>query len=69
LLANDQLLKCKGFLLFTVDDNGTLNMCGDSACLNPAEQWGLENYANHNTITRKISAVPGIDESFDGFKF
>lgn len=62
LAANDLMLKSKGFLLFTVDEFGTLSMCGDSRDLNPAEQWGLENYANHNTITKKISS-----ESFDEF--
>ncbi|HET8688166.1 MAG TPA: hypothetical protein VFM18_16145 [Methanosarcina sp.] len=55
LMANDQLLKSKGFLLFCVDDFGVLTMCGDSSDLNPAEQWGLENYAHHNTITHKIN--------------
>lgn len=63
LAANDLMLKSKGFLLFTVDAYGTLSMCGSSIDLNPAEQWGFENYANHNTITKKVSC----ESSEEGF--
>ena len=46
LVANSEMLKSRGFMLFAVDPNGRLTACGDTSCLNQAEFNGLLKYVN-----------------------
>lgn len=53
LRANEILLSSKGFLLFTVDNNGDLLWCGDTTNLNPAEQRGLKSWRCEDITNEK----------------
>jgi hypothetical protein len=44
LRASELLLKSKGFMLFTVEDNGELMICAGTSSLNPAEIRGLDDW-------------------------
>jgi hypothetical protein len=48
LRANELLLKSKGFMLFTVEENGELMICADTSSLNPAEMRGLDDWRHED---------------------
>jgi len=45
LSANEALLSAKGFLIFTINPDGSLSHMGSLGGLNAAEAYGLNAYA------------------------
>jgi hypothetical protein len=54
LRANEALLMSKGFLLYVVCQDGSLEKIGDTTQLNPAERNGLEFYCTKSEGEKEL---------------